>query len=94
MGLFGFGKKKEKTLEELAGEFGITLVNDSLDGVYEKILVKGADESEEIAKIRLLRNCREKGARLLSSRLLYSRHESFGKNLYVVASVAYLLKAS
>lgn len=94
MGLFGLGKKKEKTLEDLAGEFGITLVGDSPDGNYEKVLVKGADESEGIAKIRLLENVRAKGARLLSSNLLYSHHESFGKKLYIVASVAYLSKAS
>ena len=94
MGLFGFGKKKEKTLEELAIDFGITLVNGSPDGVYEKLPVKGADQSEEVAKKRLLENAKLSGARIVSSTLSYSYHESLGKRLCIVSSFAYRLKAS
>ncbi len=95
MGFLGFGKKKEKTLEEMASGFGITLVNGSPEGNYEEILVKGADESKETAKKRLFENAREIGAKLLSSEYLsYSSHESLGKRFYVVSSVAYLLKES
>lgn len=86
-----FGRKKEKSLEELAKEEGLIL-NESIPPVgYESFEVKGSDRSLEEAKVRLLKNAKVCGAKYISSDFGEPRRSRTATNgfLYTYTVTAY-----
>lgn len=65
MRLFGFGKKK-KSLEELTGEFGITIIENPLEGDYEACEIKSSGRDSEDAVWHLLTRAKTLGAEYIS----------------------------
>ena len=86
MGLFGFGKKKEKTLEEKAKDSGIEIKNGFSGEGYKMFLVHGSGESKKEAEEHLLENARKDGVVFLSN-LTYSTF--LRRKVHVVDATAY-----
>ena len=91
-----FGKKKEKTLEERAKDFGIEIKNDFSGEGYSIFQLHGDAESKEKAENDLFENAKKSGAVYLSNLRHSIKEASFLRRnkLHVVDAKAYYSKSS
>ena len=83
-----FSKKKEKPLEELAKEFGITLSENSLGEDYEHEEVRSSGSSSEEALRNLLTRAQGRGVKYMSH-LGATNKNTLGRTRYNSFAIVY-----
>ena len=88
---FNSNKEKDRPLEEIAKEMGISYGKPS-DENYIAMIVKASDLNIKAAQIRLLRNARDKGVKYLDNISQPDKRSKRISTTYLITAVGYAPK--